>query len=173
MTKTNGAVNLDNDDEMSVFDLHEIARKIPGCSYAHKLQKLIDDPEKSTPAPTLKLNGKPVWNQTGLLEWKALWDKETQAERELEEERLRSETLKKSSIIEHLLEEAKLLERLNSRSYTHNRGNSLSDGRRRILEFDGKYEFVRKLMGELRIPAEKDNEIQEHLRKAKHHVNVK
>ena len=123
-----------------------------------------------------------MWTKDTLPEWKALWDKVTQRERELEEEltaaarsssyRLQSETMGKASIIEHLLNEAKTLARRNSGCRTHNRGNSMSDGRRRVVEFEGMQRFVYLLLGDLKIPKEKKDEISELYIKAKQYVQM-
>ena len=168
---TKPVVNLDNDDDMEVYGLSTVARKI-GQPYSGRLDKWLKNPEIETPKPTLKVNGEPMWDNAGVDAWKLLWDKETKRERELEEERLNSETVKKASLIEFLLADAKELASRNSRCYTHNRGNSMSDGRRRVIEFDGKEDFVRNLLGNSKIPAEKQQEINEFVRKAKSHVNM-
>ena len=145
---------------VEVFNINGVARLIGQPHKSHILEMWIKNPEISTPPATLKVNGQ------------SMWDKQTKRERELEEERLNSETVKKSSLIEFLIEEAKLLASKNSRCYTHNRGNSMSDGRRRVVEFEGKYDFVNSLLGNARIPADKRTEIHELLNKAKDHVNM-
>jgi len=168
-------VDLDseNTSEVEVFDLYGVANQIGQGYDTSTLTKWMNDDEIVTPKPSLKVNGKAMWDRDGIDAWKVLWDKQTQRERELEEERLNSESIKKASLIEFLLEDAKTLERLNSRAYSHNRGNSKSDGRRRVLEFEGKMHFVHKLLGNTKMPAEKRTEINELLRKAAHHVDMK
>ena len=157
---------------VEVFNINGVARLIGQPHKSHILEMWIKNPEISTPPATLKVNGQSMWDKAGVDAWKVLWDKQTKRERELEEERLNSETVKKSSLIEFLIEEAKLLASKNSRCYTHNRGNSMSDGRRRVVEFEGKYDFVNSLLGNARIPADKRTEIHELLNKAKDHVNM-
>ena len=169
---TKPVVNLDNDDEIEVFGLSVVARKIGQPYTDSQLRAWMNNPEIATPKPTLKVNGDPMWDAAGVDAWKVVWDKQTQRERELEEERLNSETIKKSSLIEFLIDEAKFLERKNSGCYTHNRGNSMSDGRRRVVEFEGKVAFVEKLLGNARMPKEKRIEMNEHLSKAKARVNM-
>ena len=98
-------------EELKLFSLEQVSIKI-GMSYyqEHKLKALIDNPEIHTPPAAFIVNGKDMWTEDTFVDWKALWDKTTQKERELEEERLNSETLKKSSIVELLLKEVKELE---------------------------------------------------------------
>lgn len=159
--------------EIELLTLAKVSRAI-GLGYYQesKLQEWIDDPKLETPASHYKVNGDPMWTKDTLPEWKALWDKVTQRERELEEERLQSETMGKASIIEHLLNEAKTLARRNSGCRTHNRGNSMSDGRRRVVEFEGMQRFVYLLLGDLKIPKEKKDEISELYIKAKQYVQM-
>ena len=159
--------------EIELLTLAKVSRAI-GLGYYQesKLQEWIDDPKLETPASHYKVNGDPMWTKDTLPEWKALWDKVTQRERELEEERLQSETMGKASIIEHLLNEAKTLVRRNSGCRTHNRGNSMSDGRRRVVEFEGMQRFVYLLLGDLKIPKEKKDEISELYIMAKQYVQM-
>ena len=169
-TKSVAKATADAATQVQLYSIDRVVSKLNlgGWDTTRTLKTWIDDPEIVT--PTVLFN---MWDENSLVDWKALWDKQTEAARALESERLNSETMKKVSMIEHLVTLSQELAKANSRAYSHNRGNSLADGRMRVLEFNGAYSFARKMLGDLKIPNEKRLEIEENLAKAKASVKMR
>lgn len=61
----NAFVNLDNDEQMDVLNLREIADLIEGSHYAYQLQRELEeleaDSEVQTPAPAISFRGTKYW----------------------------------------------------------------------------------------------------------------
>ncbi|QNJ59270.1 hypothetical protein SEA_MRMIYAGI_56 [Mycobacterium phage MrMiyagi] len=163
--------------EVEVFTLREVSSKmsVSGQHYYSRIKTLtgwINDPEISTPKPAFTFQEVDYWKPEQVEDWNALWEKQIELEAERQWKRLEEEKISKASLINHLLDEARELERRNSRCYSKNRGNSMSDGRRRAVAFEGVEAFVRMLLGGSSFPVDKEKELNALFRKAKDHVNM-
>ncbi|AVD99672.1 hypothetical protein HWB51_gp054 [Mycobacterium phage Cuke] len=162
--------------EVEVFNLREVVGKMSvgpvQYSRVRTLTEWIKEPEISTPTPAFTFQEIDYWKPEQVKDWDALWEKQIELEAERQWLKLKCETFSKAYLIDELLDQARDLESRNSRCYNKNRGNSMSDGRRRVVAFEGVEAFVRMLLGDTGIPTDKSRELAEHIRKAKAHVNM-
>ncbi|QGJ90093.1 hypothetical protein HWC80_gp053 [Mycobacterium phage Indlulamithi] len=166
--------------EVTVLTLRDIAFKINGndastySGYARVsvLQNWHDDPEIETPAPDYTISEVDYWLPERVSEWDMLYSNEIQREEDRKAERLKKEKISKSDLIETLLDQAKDVERRNSRCYNHNRGNSMQDGRKRVLALEGAKDFVESMLGESSMTKEQRTKWNELLSQAKAHVKM-
>lgn len=171
-------INLDDDPELEVVSLYTLCRKYEiAWHYRGTLEEWVTNPEIPTPKPKLKVNGEYHWEPTEevIEQFKYLIKCDEWLDAEKRYRALESVGIRADVLVELLIEDAKNVERLNARCYNRNRGNSMQDGRMRSVMLDGKKEFLGKVLSHLEIdlPPHKSRELNDLIRKAKDHVNIR
>ena len=139
--------------EVTVLTINEIAQKITGSSYgsyslASTFREWHDDENIETPSPAYTISEQDYWLPAQVADWQKLHDVEIERNEERKSKKLATEKISLNDIIEKLLERAEYVQRRNQGCYTHNRGNSMQDGRKRVLELLGMKELTDILLGE-------------------------
>lgn len=139
--------------EVTVLTIREIATQITGSNYgsyslAATFQNWHDDEKVATPKPAYTISETEYWLPAQVAEWQKLHDEEIEKEEDRKAKKLAEQKISFNDIIEKLLERAEYVAQRNLGCYTHNRGNSMQDGRKRVLELLGMKEFTDILLGE-------------------------
>lgn len=169
-------LSQDPPKEVEVMTLREIAGKISGNYGSYHMNSVLtnwkDDPEIDTPRPAFTINDVEYWKPEQCVEWQAVFEREMQREEDRKARRLEAVTLSKMSLVETLLDQATEVERRNSHCYTHNRGNSMQDGRKRVLELLGSIDFVNRVLGDDSMPKDRRAKLNTLVSQAKSHVKM-
>lgn len=170
----------ENPVEVEVFDVQQLAHKMNvvdnSGSYHRRsiLQNWVDSPEIATPTPAFTFQETPYWKPEQVTEWEALWEREIGKEEERKAKILAEQKISFSDMLDILIKECERVERRNSHCYSHNRSNTMSDGRKRVMELIGARDFLTELItthgGE--IPRETSKKISELISAAKQHVKM-
>lgn len=163
--------------EVEVYTIMDVARKISGSSYgSYSLRSILEnwqaEPEIQTPKPAFILSETEYWKPEQIVDWQQLYDAEVQREEERKAKKLLTVKHSLSELIDKLIDRATEVERRNRNCYSHNRGNSMQDGRRRVLAFEGERDFVFSLLGDLPVPKDKRQKLSELVSQAKAHVKM-
>ena len=163
--------------EVTVYTIREVAQNMEtgGMYYGSiisVLQNWHDDPEIASPKPVYTINETDYWKPEQVAAWSALYMTEKENEESRKAKKLETTSLTKASIMESLIELATHVENRNSHAYSHNRGNSMQDARKRTLSLEGSIEFAYKLMGDDTVPKETRSRLNDLVAKAKKHCQM-
>lgn len=164
-------------EEIDVLTLRDVAYKLSvdgtyGQTVHHRLQNWYDDPEIETPEPDYVVAGQCYWLPSGVEVWQKYYNQEIEKENDRKAKELVTQTLSKSDIVEKLIALAENIENRNGKSYSHNRGNSLRDGRLRVVKLEGAYEFVLQLLSNTPMTPDQNQRFTTVLDAAKSHVKM-
>jgi hypothetical protein len=161
--------------EVTILVLREVAHRVEGKTYGANVvffEGLVKNPEINTPAPDYTISNVDYWKpETVDKVWKPLYVKEIQMEQERKVRLLESSTVTKMSLIDELIKAAEYVVKRNSRSGARQRGNTLADGRRRVMELEGQINFVDSLLSG-QMPKEKRIKLNAALAQAKSSVDM-
>lgn len=163
--------------EVTVLTIREIAQKVnPGYgSYAltSTFREWIENESIETPSPAYTINEEEYWKPEQVADWQSIYALEIEREEGRKAERLAAQTIPLNIIVERLLEKAEQVAKRNSTCYTHNRGNSMQDGRRRVLELSGAIDFVNfALLGNEVMTKDQREKLNSFVAEAKSHVKM-
>lgn len=149
------------EDVVEVVGLRQLLREtdLHYYSVSNLFESWIEDPDVPTPKPYIKLNGEYHWQQTeenvnGFLE---IYDTYLWLEAEQLNRALNEVTVTARGILDYLKISGTQTVRQNSRCYKNNRGNSISDGRQRVVEFKAQIDFVMELFEQMKVSMPKED----------------
>lgn len=164
--------------EVSVFTLQECAYRVARLcgvgEYGMRRQfsEFVENEEIPTPKPDYTISEIAYWKPERLEEWKALYESEIDKVEQRKSDALDRRSMSHNQLLDSLIDHAKEVVRLNSRAASHNRGNSLRDGRLRTVELVGVRDFVLNILSTEAVPKEKLAEVNTLIREAKAHVKM-
>lgn len=162
--------------EVSVYTLREIASRMPHVNYPYavstELQNWHDDPEIDSPTPAFTISEQDYWKPEQVEEWSQLRDKMCELEEIEKSKELEAVSLTKMQILDVVIARAKEVRSLNSGAYSHNRGNSMQDGRKRVLALQGEIRLLDQLLLPQLMPLEKRKELNQIVSEAKSYVKM-
>jgi hypothetical protein len=143
--------------KVTVLTLREVATKVFGSSYYSNIQVIenwVANKKIQTPEPKYTIDEVQYWTPEQVTDWTAVKDKLEEVEQIERAKSLEAATVTKMELVEKLIEQAEDVLRLNVRAYSHNRGNSMADGRLRTVRLQGQIELVDQLIHPQTMPSE-------------------
>jgi hypothetical protein len=171
-------LSQDPPQEVKVLTLRECAYQVGRLvgvgeyQISRQFSTWIDSDVITTPAPDFTISEVDYWKPERLEEWKTLYESEIDKVEQRKSDALDRRTMSHNQLLDSLIEHAKDTVRRNSNAYSHNRGNSLRDGRHRTVELIGVKDFILGILSREAVPKDKLEEINTLISEAKAHVKM-
>jgi hypothetical protein len=155
--------DLASGKEITLYELRDVSSLIGADNQI--LRNWVKDVKVKTPSAAWEFNGRLLWAEDSIKDWKELWDNHIQ-------ESLNQE-YSKAKLIDLVIAEAVGVERFARYSYNRSRSYPVMEARQKVMNLQALWRFVADLGGaQVKPPKAKVDEYRELLKLAKSHLNM-